>query len=77
MLAAKYINIFIEMNDICMATPAISEGVIFIRTHHYLIAVSEKYASDYTYLKNILFLSKLSFKFNLQKYNMALDGGIK
>ena len=30
------------MNDICMATPAISEGVLFFRTHHYLIAVSGK-----------------------------------
>ncbi len=29
------------MNDICMATPAISEGVLFFRTHHYLIAVSD------------------------------------
>ena len=29
------------MNDICMATPAISEGVLFFRTHHFLIAVSE------------------------------------
>jgi len=28
------------VNDICMATPAISEGVLFFRTHHYLIAVS-------------------------------------
>jgi outer membrane protein assembly factor BamB len=31
-----------EMNDICMATPAISEGVLFFRTHHYLIAIEEK-----------------------------------
>jgi len=31
-----------EMNDICMATPAISEGVLFFRTHHYLIAIDEK-----------------------------------
>ena len=30
------------MNDICMASPAISEGVVFIRTHHYLVAVSDK-----------------------------------
>jgi outer membrane protein assembly factor BamB len=30
------------LNDICMATPAISEGVMFFRTHHYLIAVSGK-----------------------------------
>lgn len=30
------------MNDICMATPAISEGVLFIRSHHFLIAVSGK-----------------------------------
>lgn len=30
-----------EMNDICMASPAISEGVLFIRTHHYLVAVSD------------------------------------
>jgi len=31
-----------SMNDICMATPAISEGVLFFRTHHYLAAVSDK-----------------------------------
>ncbi|MFC1492561.1 PQQ-binding-like beta-propeller repeat protein [candidate division KSB1 bacterium] len=30
-----------SMNDICMATPAISDNTIFFRTHHYLIAVSE------------------------------------
>lgn len=30
------------MNDICMATPAISEGTLFFRTHHYLAAVSDK-----------------------------------
>ncbi len=30
------------MKDICMATPAISEGVVFIRTHHFLAAVHEK-----------------------------------
>jgi outer membrane protein assembly factor BamB len=28
------------MNDILMATPAVSEGVLFIRSHHYLFAVS-------------------------------------
>ncbi len=31
-----------SMNDICMATPAISDDTLFFRTHHYLIAVSEK-----------------------------------
>ena len=31
-----------EMNDICMATPAISEGVLFFSTFRYLIAVKEK-----------------------------------
>ena len=31
-----------SMNDICMATPAISEGVLFFRTHHYLAAVADK-----------------------------------
>jgi outer membrane protein assembly factor BamB len=31
-----------SMQDICMATPAISEGALFFRTHHYLVAVSEK-----------------------------------
>lgn len=30
------------MKDECMATPAISEGTLFFRTHHYLIAVSDK-----------------------------------
>ena len=31
-----------SMKDICMATPAISENVLFYRTHHFLIAISEK-----------------------------------
>jgi outer membrane protein assembly factor BamB len=31
-----------SMEDECMATPAISEGTLYFRTHHYLIAVSEK-----------------------------------
>jgi outer membrane protein assembly factor BamB len=31
-----------SMHDICMATPAISEGTLFFRTHHYLVTVSEK-----------------------------------
>jgi outer membrane protein assembly factor BamB len=31
-----------SMKDECMATPAISEGTLFFRTHHYLIAVSDK-----------------------------------
>ncbi|MFA9454089.1 MAG: PQQ-binding-like beta-propeller repeat protein [Candidatus Aminicenantaceae bacterium] len=30
------------MHDILMATPAISEGILFIRSHHYLFAISEK-----------------------------------
>ena len=30
------------MGDECMATPAISEGALFIRTHHFLVAVSGK-----------------------------------
>jgi outer membrane protein assembly factor BamB len=30
------------MNDILMATPAVSEGALFIRSQHYLFAVSEK-----------------------------------
>ena len=30
------------MGDECMATPAISEGALFIRTHHFLAAVSGK-----------------------------------
>ncbi|MCP4727969.1 MAG: PQQ-binding-like beta-propeller repeat protein [bacterium] len=30
-----------SMNDICMATPAVSENTLFFRTHHYLIAISE------------------------------------
>lgn len=30
------------MNDICMATPAISEGTLFFRTRHYLVAVANK-----------------------------------
>jgi outer membrane protein assembly factor BamB len=31
-----------SMKDECMATPAISEGTLYFRTHHYLIAVSDK-----------------------------------
>jgi outer membrane protein assembly factor BamB len=31
-----------NMDDICMATPAISQGALFFRTAHYLIAVSEE-----------------------------------
>ncbi|MFC1492782.1 PQQ-binding-like beta-propeller repeat protein [candidate division KSB1 bacterium] len=30
-----------SMKDICMATPAISENVLFYRTHHFLIAITE------------------------------------
>jgi len=30
-----------SMKDICMATPAMSEGMLLFRTHHYLIAVSD------------------------------------
>lgn len=30
-----------SMQDICMATPAISAGTIFIRSHHYLFAVAD------------------------------------
>ncbi|MBU4255333.1 MAG: PQQ-binding-like beta-propeller repeat protein [Acidobacteria bacterium] len=28
-----------DMKDICMATPAISEGFLFVRTHHFLAAI--------------------------------------
>ena len=28
------------MGEICMATPAISEGVLFFRTRHHLVAVA-------------------------------------
>jgi outer membrane protein assembly factor BamB len=31
-----------SMKDECMATPAISEGTLYFRTHHYLIAVSDR-----------------------------------
>lgn len=31
-----------SMQDILMATPAISEGTLFIRSHHYLFAVSDQ-----------------------------------
>lgn len=30
------------MKDVCMATPAISEGILYFRTLHYLAAVSNK-----------------------------------
>ncbi len=31
-----------SMKDICMATPAVSEGILYFRTHHFLIAVAGK-----------------------------------
>jgi hypothetical protein len=31
-----------EMGEICMATPAISEGTLFFRTQGHVIAISEK-----------------------------------
>ncbi|MCP4712329.1 MAG: pyrrolo-quinoline quinone, partial [Planctomycetes bacterium] len=31
-----------ELKEICMATPAIADGVIYFRTHHHLIAVEQK-----------------------------------
>ncbi|MCH7559195.1 MAG: PQQ-like beta-propeller repeat protein [Planctomycetes bacterium] len=30
-----------KMNEICMATPAISRGTLFFRTRHHLVAVAE------------------------------------
>ena len=29
-----------KMNEICMATPAISRGTLFFRTRHHLVAVA-------------------------------------
>jgi outer membrane protein assembly factor BamB len=34
-----------SMNDVCMATPAISDGMIFIRTQHYLFGIGRQDAS--------------------------------
>ena len=31
-----------KMNEICMATPAISQGTLFFRTRNHLVAVSEQ-----------------------------------
>lgn len=31
-----------SMNDICMATPAISDGALFFRTQHYVVAISDE-----------------------------------
>ncbi len=31
-----------RMDDICMATPAVSAGTLFFRTHHYLVAVADE-----------------------------------
>ncbi|MFQ5639601.1 MAG: PQQ-binding-like beta-propeller repeat protein, partial [bacterium] len=31
-----------SMNEICMATPAISEGALFFRTQHHVVAVAAK-----------------------------------
>ena len=30
-----------EMNDVCMATPALDGGAIYFRTQHYLVAIGE------------------------------------
>jgi hypothetical protein len=32
------------MGEACMATPAISAGTLFFRTHHHVVAVSERKA---------------------------------
>ncbi len=31
-----------KMNEICMATPAISRGALFFRTRHHLVAITER-----------------------------------
>jgi len=31
-----------KMNETCMATPAISQGTLFFRTRHHLVAVEEE-----------------------------------
>ncbi len=31
-----------DMKEICMATPAISEGVLYIRTQNSIVAVEDK-----------------------------------
>ena len=31
-----------EMDDICMASPAIADGALYFRTQHYLIALADK-----------------------------------
>ena len=31
-----------DMGDICMATPAISKGIVYFRTANYLVAVSSE-----------------------------------
>jgi hypothetical protein len=30
------------MGEVCMATPAISNGVLFVRTQSHLVAISDK-----------------------------------
>jgi outer membrane protein assembly factor BamB len=35
-----------KMDDPCMATPAISDGMLFVRTQHYLYGISRKPAPD-------------------------------
>jgi len=35
-----------ELGEVCMATPAISEGVIYFRTQHHLVAVGRRLESD-------------------------------
>jgi outer membrane protein assembly factor BamB len=35
-----------KMDDPCMATPAISDGMLFVRTQHYLYGISRKPTPD-------------------------------
>jgi len=32
----------IPLNDICMTAPAITDGIIFFRTQHFIVAVAKK-----------------------------------
>ena len=39
-----------EMDETCMATPAISDGMIFIRTQHHLYGIGSKNSAEKTFV---------------------------
>ena len=50
-----------SMGEICLATPAVSDGQLFIRTQHHLVAVGENAVSYF-------FKNRLSAKLELSLF---------